>query len=179
MAALASAASAGESKDDPILGKKFNVKEIEKTGQQIIDELLEKPVFVDDDYVLSEYFSNTSVVEEAYDDFLSLYAYYVNELDDIKINEIDKDRRESRRESLEVKIHSHLEAIDEKNVTTRKKNPFSNVTGRSQARQKALNKKIYWERALKRLSDIENSKKDKKNNVTVPAAKVRLRFNLF
>jgi len=172
MAALASAASAGESKDDPILGKKFNVKEIEKTGQQIINELLEKPVFVDDEYVLSEYFNSIDVFDAAYDDFLSLYAYYV-----FKKDSTNEEEGQARRESLKAKIHSHLEAIDEKNVTIRKKNPFSKVTGRSKARQKALEKKKYWERALKRLSDIENSKKG--TSVAPKLRGMRLRFNLF
>ena len=184
MAALA--ASAGESKDssdDPILDKTFNGK----TGQQIIDELLEKPVFVEDDYVLSVYFEGIDVVDEAFDDFLSLYAYYVNRIDEGRINEIDK---EKRRESLEAKINSYLDTTLQ-NVTIREKDlVFSNVTGRSKERQEALNKKKRklkkkkrkarkrkkkWERALRRLSDIEKSKQGK-NNVTFRASQVRLRL---
>ena len=171
----ASAASAGESKDDPILDKIFKVKQIEKTGKQIIDELLKNPVFVDDDFVLREYFNSINVFNDDYDDFLSLYAYYVNRIDEGKINNIDKDRRESsRRESLETKIYNYLHKPLNNNVTTRKrKRNFKNVTGRTNARQKALDKKIYWKQALKRLSEIENSKK---RRVQPNVRTVRLRF---
>lgn len=157
------AASAGESKEyDPILKQDFNGTK----GKDIIDELLKKPIFVEDGYVLSEYFNNIDVFDEAYDDFLSLYAYYV-----FKKDSTNEEEGQARRKSLEDKINLYLD-LELDNVTIREEEPdFSNVTGRSKPRQEALTRKIerkkYWEKVLRRLSDIEKNSKKGTSKTTV------------
>lgn len=172
---------AGASKEDSVEEDLLDKKYGDKTGSDIVAEALNYTTKSNEFGILTEmdfdtfknnYFNNCDVGDDDYDACIELHAYYIIEFygteeESSSDRNLVTGRSGERRQKLKDRLNKIIE-IDEKYITQRTNARQRNL----QQRTRREKRRKSFERALKRLNELDNTG----NNVSVSVRHIRLRL---